>query len=158
MGDRKQTLFPAKINETVGARKFELEAVSKMLDIPNRHVSYLVEQGIVSPSYGASGKGTKRRFGVRNLVELALCYAVTGLGAKASVSCKILNVLRGVGYFARLAEPNRDKECQYVVVTNKEQVAAANSLHQVSIALHDGAGIVIELDTIERMVADAVCG
>lgn len=96
-----------------------------MLDIGRRQLKYWVDSGVVVPAYGdGNGKGSRRLFNVRNLVEIAIVGSVISMKMSLSISGKILHVLKDDGYFERLPKKERGKEVSYVVVKHNSDVIA----------------------------------
>jgi len=142
----------------VGARKFSLDGVSKILDVPQRHVSYLVEMKVVTPSYNGCGKGSKRMFGVSNLMEVAIASSLTTIGVKAAVCTRLMESLRGSGYLYRLGNKHREEEPQYAVIDNREHVHLILEWSRAMICLRHGSAVVVDLSEIEKKVANAIQG
>jgi hypothetical protein len=75
--------------------EYNLSEISRLLGEPQHRLIYLCEKGVVTPDFGgASGRGSSRRFSVRNVLEFSLALKVREFLLPVPVVKAILHVLR----------------------------------------------------------------
>ena len=130
---KKANIFPIVDKEwlqrkvSLGPRYYGSGAVQKMLDIPARTMLHWADLNMVSPEGAkAHGKGTRRYFTVKNVVQFAILQDMSRMGWRVDLMQKVLDHLTQAGYFENLHNPKRDHEAAFVYINEKDEIGIEN--------------------------------
>ena len=76
-------------------KEYTLTEISKLLQLPQHRLIYLCEANVIVPDRSdAKGRGSSRRFSVRNLLEFLVALTLSEFYIPANISTKVIFTLR----------------------------------------------------------------